>query len=94
MKISFHTNLDTAQRYISYNMGEEWDHVPQIGSYILFDLPGAVIPRSTFDLEVVAVRYSTEVLGIRACVELHIPKVRNMSVAQWEEWMNRRLGRM
>ncbi len=94
MKITFHTNLDMAKGYVYdqtspvFNKAE-WTHIPAVGSLIRFNLP--IEPKgSYFELEVVSVYYSAN--GQQCTVELHIPRIPSRSIAEWEQWMKRRLG--
>lgn len=91
--IRFHTNLDLAREFLPFRMGELWDHIPPVGTILDIALPMTGNP--TFDLEVKSIRISVDGGGVPTIirVELHIPTYDPRSIAEWEKWMNRRLGR-
>lgn len=86
MNVRFHTNLDEAQRFLSqtFRAIDGWTQPPPVGARISFELRN----HSTFDLEVVGLRYAAD--GTSVDVELHIPRIDQRSIAEWSAWLRRR----
>lgn len=102
MRVAFHTNLDLPKRYVS-ELTDRWgaDPPPIVGDQVVFNVVDSTEPRE-FRLEVVSRRWLRAKRGDwlpdgriangpeNICrVELHIPRVPAMSIADWEKYYRR-----
>lgn len=86
-KIHFHTNLDEARPYVE-DLNNCWQGpVPGVGHEIVFDVgQGQGRGLKHFRLRVVQVRWSR---AGDALIELHMPELPRMTIAEWSEWFKR-----
>lgn len=87
MNIFFRSNLDCVHKYINNLKTDR--HLPRVGERVEICFDG----RKSFELEVVSVRhvmYANHPGTIsEISIELHIPKWRNCSIAEWEQWFRK-----